>query len=81
MAGDDQREAKIDKARLREARAIVGAYQGNSSGFCSSTCGTASRKLDAGEIDEFDLDDIVHRYKRADAGPGTPRVSATCPVA
>ena len=28
---------------------------------------TASRQFDRGEIDEFDLDDLIHRYKRAAA--------------
>jgi hypothetical protein len=31
-------------------------------------CPGRLRELDAGDIDEFDLDDLIHRYKRAAAG-------------
>ena len=37
----------------------------SSCGHCSSICEKASPGTDAGEIDVFDLDDLIHRYKRS----------------
>ena len=65
MAGEDQREAKSEKARRREARAIVGAYHQEQLRILLEHVRGGFTQLDAGEIDEFDLDDIIHRYKRA----------------
>ena len=64
MAGDDQREAKSEKARRREARAIVGAYHQEQLRILLEHVRDGFTQLDAGELDEFDLDDIIHRYKR-----------------
>jgi hypothetical protein len=65
VAGESQQEPRSEKARRREARAIVGAYHQEQLGRLLQHVRDGFTRLDAGEIDEFDLDDIIHRYKRA----------------
>ena len=54
-----------DKAMRQEARAIVGAYHQEQLRASLEHVRAAFAQLDAGEIDEFELDDLIHRYKRA----------------
>jgi hypothetical protein len=57
--------ATSEKARRREARALVGAYHQEQLRVLLEHVRDGFALLDAGEIDEFELDDLVHRYKRA----------------
>lgn len=66
MAGADEvGGASREKARGREARAIVGAYHQEQLRLLLEHVRNGFAQLDAGEIDEFELDDLIHRYKRA----------------
>lgn len=49
----------------REARATVGAYHQEQLRALLEHVRDGFAQLDAGEIDEFELDDLIHRYKRA----------------
>jgi hypothetical protein len=63
--GDQSPGASNEKARRREARAIVGAYHQEQLRALAEHVRDGFARLDAGEIDEFELDDLIHRYKRA----------------
>lgn len=65
MAGEDASGPQSDKAKRREARAIVGAYHQEQLRVLLEHVRDGFAQLDAGEIDEFELDDIIHRYKRS----------------
>lgn len=59
--------------RLRTTRRVVGPLDrsslpttNKSLAACSSTSAAVSR-MDAGEIDVFELDDLIHRYKKCAA--------------
>ena len=56
-----------DKAERRAARATVAAYHQEELRGLLEHVRDGFRQLDAGEIDEFELDDLIHRYKRAAA--------------
>ncbi|HUF32985.1 MAG TPA: hypothetical protein VMN58_07240 [Acidimicrobiales bacterium] len=58
-------DASSEKAKRREARAIVGAYHQEQLRVLLEHVREGFDLLDAGEIDEFELDDLIHRYKRA----------------
>jgi len=66
MAEADQSAgASSEKAKRREARAIVGAYHQEQLRALLEQVRDGFAQLDAGELDEFELDDLIHRYKRA----------------
>ena len=54
-----------EKARRREACAVVGAYHQEQLRVLLEHVRDGFAELDTGEIDEFELDDLIHRYKRA----------------
>lgn len=54
-----------DKAARQAARAVVGAYHQQELGRLLGHVRDGFARLDAGEIDEFELDELIHRYKRA----------------
>lgn len=58
-------DASSEKARRREAQAIVGAYHRDELRALLEHVREGFARLDAHEIDEFELDDLIHRYKRA----------------
>lgn len=60
-SGNEVRE----KARRREAHAVVGEYHQQQLAILLEHVRNGFAQLDAGEIDEFELDDFIHRYKRA----------------
>lgn len=68
-SGDGRRERSqwraSEKARRREAREIVGAYHQEQLRILLGDVRDGFARLDAGEIDEFDLDDLIHRYNRS----------------
>jgi hypothetical protein len=66
MAGANEVSgAASEKGRRREARAIVGAYHQEQLRILLEHVRDGFAQLDAGEIDEFELDDLIHRYTRA----------------
>lgn len=54
-----------DKSRRKEARELIGAYHEQQLRGLLERVREGFARLDAGEIDVFELDDLVHRYKRA----------------
>jgi hypothetical protein len=59
--------ASDDKAERRTARELIATYHQEQLRALLEQVRDGFTKLDSGEIDEFDLDDVIHRYKRAAA--------------
>jgi hypothetical protein len=62
---DHGADASSDKAKRREARVIVEAYHQEQLRALLEHVRDGFARLDVGEIDEFELDDLIHRFKRA----------------
>ena len=58
-------DASSDRTKRREALAIVGAYYQEHLRSLLEHVREGFARLDAGEVDKFELDDLIHRYKRA----------------
>jgi hypothetical protein len=58
-------EAQSDKARRRAARQLVGEYHERELARLLEHVRDGFTRFDAGQIDAFDLDDLIHRYKRS----------------
>jgi hypothetical protein len=56
-----------DKDARRAARELVAEYHREQLGALLGRVRDGFARFDRGEIDEFDLDDLIHRYKRAAA--------------
>lgn len=54
-----------ERARRREAQEIIAAYHQEQLRALLEHVREALTKLDAGELDEFEVDDLIHRYNRA----------------
>jgi hypothetical protein len=54
-----------EKARRRAARELVGTYHERELTRLLEHVRDGFARLDAGEIDAFELDDLIHRYKRS----------------
>jgi hypothetical protein len=54
-----------DKAKRRQAQVVVGEYHQQQLRILLEHVRDGFAHLDAGAIDEFELDDLIHRYKRA----------------
>jgi len=54
-----------DKARIEHARATVAEYHRRELRILLEHVRDGFAELDAGSIDEFELDDVIHRYKQA----------------
>ena len=54
-----------EKAQRRAAREVVASYHQEALGTLLEYVRDGFAKLDAGEVDEFELDELIHRYKRA----------------
>ena len=66
MAGtDDAKGRETDKADRRAARALIAAYHQAELRTLLEHVRTGFARLDAGTIDEFELDDLIHHYKRS----------------
>jgi hypothetical protein len=66
--GDDPttaRHARPSKAQRRAARQTVGRYHEEQLGRLLEHVRRGFARYDAGEIDAFELDDLIHRYKRS----------------
>ena len=54
-----------ERARRRVARETMAAYHEEQLLLLLERVRDGFRRLDAGEIDAFELDDLIHRYKRS----------------
>ena len=64
-AGRDNDGRAAERVRRREARAIIGAYHEEQLRALLEHVREGFARLDAGEIDAFELDDLMHHYKRS----------------
>ena len=61
----DRRSA--DKADRRASRDLIAAYHQSQLRTLLEHVRAGFSQLDSGEIDEFDMDDLIHHYKRSAA--------------
>jgi hypothetical protein len=54
-----------EKARRRAARALVGDYHERELTRLLEHVREGFARFDAGELDPFELDELIHRYKRS----------------
>jgi hypothetical protein len=64
---DESERVAAEKADRRAARELVATYHREELGRPLDHVRQGFARLDDVEIDEFDLDEIIHRYKRAAA--------------
>lgn len=60
-------DPRRDKALRREARETVAAYHETQLRVLLEHLRAGFQRLDAGEIDAFELDDLIHHYKKSAA--------------
>jgi hypothetical protein len=60
-----QKVSTGSKAELRADRALVGTYYEARLADLLEQVREGFARYDAGELDAFELDDLIHRYKRA----------------
>ena len=61
--GDQRGES--ERAQRRAARRTIAAYHEEQLGLLLERVRDGFARLDAGEIDVFELDELIHRYKQA----------------
>jgi hypothetical protein len=54
-----------ERAQRRAARTAIAAYHEEQLGLLLERVRDGFARLDAGEIDVFELDELIHRYKQA----------------
>ena len=54
-----------ERARRRAAREVIGRYQEQQLRLLLERVRDGFQRLDAGEIDAFELDELIHRYTRS----------------
>ena len=59
------REVEGEKARRRAARELIGRYHDQQLRLLLDHVREGFEKLDRDEIDPFELDELIHRYKRS----------------
>lgn len=64
-AGTRIRDIENQRERRRAARAMIGEYHETELRKLLAHVRDGFRRLEAGEIDPFDLDDLIHHYKRS----------------
>ena len=64
-AGTRIRDIESEGERRRAARELIGEYHEAELRKLLEHVREGFRRLDAHEIDPFDLDDLIHRYKRS----------------
>jgi hypothetical protein len=64
-AGTRIRDIENERQRRRAARELIGEYHEAELRKLLDRVREGFHRLDAGEIDPFDLDDVIHRYKRS----------------
>lgn len=67
MADPIDRQAGADKAERRAARALIADYHQQELRRLQEHVRKGFARLDGGDIDEFQLDELIHRYKKAAA--------------
>ena len=66
MSGRDRTPDRSgERAERRAARQTIGAYHEAQLRLLLDRVRDGFARLDAGEIDAFDLDELIHRYKRS----------------
>ena len=63
--GRDREAVTAERARRRPARELVGAYHEEQLRGLLEHVREGFTRLDGGEIDAFELDELIHRYKRS----------------
>jgi hypothetical protein len=65
--GDQVRISDIEnpKERRRGAQELVGRYHEEQLGILLEHVRDGFQRLETGEVDVFDLDDLIHHYKRS----------------
>jgi hypothetical protein len=63
--GGDRETVTGERARRRAARAVIGAYHEEQLRGLLEHVREGFARLDGGEIDAFELDELIHRYKRS----------------
>ena len=63
--GPDAPRAPDEKAERRVARELIGTYHQEQLRGLLEHVRDGFVRFDAGEINEFDLDDLIHHYKRS----------------
>ena len=64
-AGTRIRDIENQRERRRAARAMIGEYHETELRKLLAHVRDGFRRLEAGEIDPFDLDDLIHHHKRS----------------
>ena len=59
------REIEGEKARRRAAQELIGRYHDEQLRLLLGHVREGFEQLDRGEIDPFELDELIHRYKRS----------------
>jgi hypothetical protein len=59
------RASEGERARRRAARELIGRYHDEQLRLLLDHVRQGFEKLDRGEIDPFELDELIHRYKRS----------------
>ncbi len=65
MTGMRIRDIEGEKARRRAARKMIDEYHDQQLRLLLDHVRDGFTQLDAGEIDPFELDELIHRYKRS----------------
>jgi hypothetical protein len=63
--GRDREGVTGERARRRAARELIGAYHDDQLRGLLEHVREGFARLDRSEIDAFELDDLIHRYKRS----------------
>lgn len=67
MAAEDDLNAADEKTQRRAARQLIAAYHEDQLRLLLDHVREGFADLDAGKIDVFELDELIHRYKRSAA--------------
>lgn len=67
MADVSEAERAAEKARRRAAHEMIAAYHQEELRRLLEHVRTGFAQFDAGEVNEFELDELIHRYKKAAA--------------
>ena len=65
MDGTRIRDIESEKPRRRAARKMIGEYHEQQLRLLLEHVRAGFEKLDRGELDPFELDQLIHRYKRS----------------
>jgi hypothetical protein len=65
MTGTRIRDIEGERARRRAAREMIGEYHDQQLRPLLDRVRDGFKRLDAGELDPFELDELIHRYKRS----------------